>query len=786
MIYYDDKQRFFHLKTQNTSYIFRILPSGHLSQVFYGARIDGRIDIALMVPKHAYELGSSTSYSEESKPFSLNTTLLECPTYGKGDYRDPMVHMAFFDGSRVSDFLYLRHKMVEGKPKLDKLPHAYSDDGQTVQTLLVTLYDEVVDVYVELSYSVFPISDVISRSAKVINGEKEFITLEKMMSFNFDHYDPNFELITLDGAWIKERHVKTRSLGYGITKIDSKKGTSSSDHNPYIALKRKSTDESVGECFGFTLVYSGNFEASVEISPYDFMRVQMGINSFDFSWHLKPKESFQTPEVLMTYSASGLNALSHNFHHIIQNNLINPTWKNKERPILINNWEATYFDFTERKLVKLAKQAKKLGIELFVLDDGWFGKRNNDTRSLGDYSVNKSKLKEGLEGLAMKINRLGLGLGIWVEPEMVSVDSDLYRAHPDWAVQLNNRAPSFGRNQLILDFTRPDVRQYVIDQLRQLFNTARFAYCKWDMNRNFSDIFSNYLETEQQNEFAHRYVLGLYEVLETLTKEYPKMLFESCSSGGNRFDLGMLYYMPQVWTSDNTDPIERIKIQYGTSYAYPLSTMGAHVSQAPHHQTLRRTPLETRFNVAAFGILGYELDLSLLTRVEKNMIKNQVAFYKEHRRLFQFGKFYRLKNPFENNQSLWMVVSEDMKEAMVGYYQTLHEPNYKVEKFKLKGLNPKKTYRVNVKPQWIDLHEMGDLASKALPIKMKARGVIFALLSQYVPLHIEKEQLDYTGSILMHDGITPKQQFSGTGYNELIRLVGDFGSRIYHIKEGTS
>jgi alpha-galactosidase len=589
-------------------------------------------------------------------------------------------------------------------------------------------------------------------------------------------------LLTLDGAWIRERHLHSRPLVFGTVRIDSKKGVSSADHNPFFALRRKHTDELVGECFGFSLVYSGNFEASAEVSPHSLLRVLMGINSFDFEWQLGPMETFVTPEAILTFSNAGLSGMSQNFHRLINRHIIDPAWQEKDRPILLNNWEATGFDFKEAKLLRLARTAKKLGIELFVLDDGWFGKRDDDTTSLGDWIPNLRKLPSGLRGLAAKIHRLGLQFGIWVEPEMISEDSDLYRTHPDWVIRLPDRVPSKGRNQLILDLTRSEVRDHLFEALSSVFAEGQVQYCKWDMNRNFSDMYSLPLGPERQGEFFHRYVLGLYSLLTRLKRRFPEILFESCASGGNRFDLGMLYYMPQTWTSDDTDGIERLFIQYGTSLVYPLSTMGAHVSAVPNMQTIRNTPLETRFNTAMFGLLGYELDLTRCNPFEKKVIRRQVAFYKEHRHLLQFGRFTRMISPFSENDCLWMVSSPQGDEALVGVYQILSKPNGPMQKIPVPGLNPTLVFRIRNRSQYFNLRTFGDLIRHALPIRLRADGTLFNLLANRYLMAAETEDLQVTGDLLPTFGFVPKQPFIGTGYNDRVRLMGDFGSRIYHLR----
>lgn len=780
MILINPENREFHLQTKNSSYIMKVAKSGHLLNLYYGKRIKHKPDFRSLEQSFGIAVGNATTYNPDDPSFDLDTQRLEFPTFGKGDYREAIAHFVFDDGSRISDFHYHSHQVMDEKPELEGLPHTF---GTGLATLTITLYDPVIDVYVELYYTIFEAVDCIARSLKLVNGNKTKVWIDKLMSFNLDFCGAEFEVISLEGKWIKERHINRRKLNKGIFMIDSKRGVSSANHNPFLCLTAEGAGEYHGDCYGFGLVYSGNHQGIVEVNAHDFTRVQMGINPFDFDWTLNYGESFQTPEVIMTYSASGLNSMSQNFHRLIQNHLIDPLWQYKERPIVINNWEATYFKFDEAKLIKLAKAAKELGIELFVLDDGWFGNRNDDTTSLGDWYENIKKLPNGLEGLSRKIKEIGLDFGLWVEPEMVSVDSELYRKHPDWVIQYPHRPPSFGRNQLILDLANPAVTDYLFDTLKDIFTRAKVSYVKWDMNRNFSDHYSKNLPKESQRELHHRYILGLYRLLDRLKKEFPHILFESCSSGGNRFDLGMLYYMPQTWTSDNTDAVERLSIQYGTSLIYPPSTMCAHVNGSISHQVLRVTPVETRFNTAAFGLLGFSLDVTKLSNFDKNAIKAQIQFYKEHRKLLQFGDFYRLKSPFDSNNCIWMVVSPGKDEAILGYYQKMQQPNPGLEIIPLRGLDEESLYQLNNRPQYLNIRIFGELINDYIPFKIKEGGIIHNIISDNYMFELEKEQVECYGDEFMNAGFRPKAQFNGMGYNEQIRYIGDFGSRLYYIKK---
>ena len=496
----------------------------------------------------------------------------------------------------------------------------------------------------------------------------------------------------LSGAWSRERYVKNRILEQGITAIDSMRGNSSHEHNPFMVLKRPNAGETSGEVIGFSLIYSGNFRMQAEVDTHDVTRITVGINPDRFDWKLEPGEEFQTPEAVMVYSDQGLNKMSQTFHRLYAKRLARGYWRDRPRPILNNNWEATYFNFTEDRLVQIASKAKECGVELFVLDDGWFGQRNDDHAGLGDWVANPERLPNGIKGLSERIEAMGIKFGLWFEPEMTNKDSDLYRAHPDWILHTPGRNASHGRYQYVLDFSRKEVVEYIYEMMAKILSEAKVSYIKWDMNRSITECYSVALPADRQGEVFHRYILGVYDLYERLTSEFPEVLFESCSSGGGRFDPGMLYYAPQGWTSDDSDAIERLKIQYGTSLCYPISSMGSHVSVIPNHQVFRKTPLHTRANVAYFGTFGYELDLNSLKEEEIAEVKEQIIFMKKYRKLFQFGDFYRLKSPFEGNETIWMVVSEDKKTAIVGYYRTLNGVNQAYSRIKLQGLDPDMLY----------------------------------------------------------------------------------------------
>lgn len=681
----------FHLQANDTSYVMQIVRSGYLAHLYWGKKIRHYRESN---PLQFFDRGFSPNPDPSDRTFSLDTLPQEYPAYGNTDFRTPAYQVQLENGSMISELRYKTHWIYKGKPKLEGLPATYVENENEAETLEILLEDQLIGLHVTLLYTVYEKWNVITRSVRFDNNGSECIKLLRALSMNVDFPHADYEWLHLPGAWARERAVERRPLVSGTQSVESRRGASSHQHNPFIALLQKGANEDYGEVYGFSLVYSGNFLAQIEVDQFRTARVSIGINPFDFTWLLEPGESFQTPEVVMVYSDRGLNGMSKIYHQLYRTRLARGVYRDRERPILINNWEATYFDFNEEKILRLAKTAAELGIELFVLDDGWFGKRDNDRSSLGDWFVNKQKLPNGLEGLAKNINQMGMQFGLWIEPEMVSVDSELYRNHPDWCLHVPNRPRSEGRNQLVLDYSRKEVCDYIIQVVSDVLASAPISYVKWDMNRHMTEIGSAALPPERQRETAHRYMLGLYRVMEEITSRFPHILFESCSGGGGRFDPGMLYYMPQTWTSDNTDAVSRLKIQYGTSLVYPISAMGAHVSAVPNHQVHRITSLEMRGHVAMSGNFGYELDLTKLSEEEKAIVKQQVAFYKDIRRLVQFGTFYRILSPFEGNETAWMFVAEDKSEAFVAYFRVLAEANAPLSFLRLKGLDPNKDYEI--------------------------------------------------------------------------------------------
>ena len=546
-----------------------------------------------------------------------------------------------------------------------------------------------------LSYTAFEKENVITRSVRVQNQGKEDLRIEKILSACLDMDNENFSMLSLHGTWARERHIQTGELHYGKQVISSARGESSHQEHPFIALVTNGTEQENGKVYAMHFVYSGNFMAETELCQFDNLRMTMGINPEEFSWLLTPGEEFQAPEVVIVYSGNGLGAMTRSYHNFYRNHLIRSKFKYEKRPILINNWEATYFDFNTDKLLDIAREAKKCGIEMLVMDDGWFGKRNSDNCSLGDWKVNEEKITGGLKHLVDEVNKIGLQFGIWFEPEMISPDSDLYRAHPDWAIQIQGREATQSRNQYVLDLSRPEVRDYAYECVASVLRSANIAYVKWDMNRQLSDLGSSYLPKERQQELFHRYVLGVYELQERLVTEFPDLLLENCSGGGARFDPGMLYYSPQIWCSDNTDAVERLMIQEGSALIYPLSVIGAHVSDCPNHSVGRVTPFETRGHVALAGTFGYELDITKIPEEDRALIPEQTATYNKYRHLIQQGEYYRIASYRENHKyDCWALSSQDKKEVLVTYVQVLGVPNSHSRKVFLRGFDPKVTYRL--------------------------------------------------------------------------------------------
>ncbi len=719
-IFVNEQNNQFHLTNGRVSYIFHVMKNGQLGHLYYGKAIRDKADFSYFQVYDNPTAASCHPYADDPA-FSLETIRQEYPVYGTTDFREPALSIRMQNGSHITDFTYKTHKVTEGKPALAGLPHTYAKKAGEAVTLEVTLEDKMLQTELVLTYTIFENLPVITRSSRLQNNGEEPFYIERLMSASVDFPDKEYTMMQLSGTWSRERHVKERQLETGIQSVSSIRGASSHHQNPFLALRRSETTEQQGEVYAFNFVYSSNFLAQAEVDHYDTTRLTIGIHPFRFEWKLEQGEMFQSPEAVMVYSDEGLNGMSHTFHDLYRNHLIPKKWQTETRPVLINNWEATYFDFNEEKLVNIAREAKDLGIELFVLDDGWFGKRNDDTTSLGDWEEDPEKLPDGLGSLAEKVNGLGMKFGLWFEPEMINPVSRLFDEHPDWAIGTPDRHPSLGRSQRVLDFTRPEIVDYLYEKMADIIRKTNLSYIKWDMNRNITEAYSSKLAADKQGEFFHRYILGVYDLYERLTGEFPDVLFESCAGGGGRFDPGMFYYAPQAWTSDDTDAVERLKIQYGTSLAYPLYSMGSHVSAVPNHQTLRKTPLKTRANTAYFGTFGYELNPLELTEEEKQAVREQVGFFKQHRGLIRDGDFYRLKSPFSGNETAWMVVSKDKTEALAGWYKVLAIPNEnKQNTLKLAGLDPDTEYALDES----NASFFGDeLLHRGLPLPTEFNGV---------------------------------------------------------------
>ena len=686
-IIFDNENRIFHLTNNSISYVLQVSEDGYINHLYFGKAVRSYKGSNALIH---YDRGFSGNPSQHilNRVFSLDTQPMEYPSYGLGDFRNPAFVVQLEDGSEISDLRYVSHNIFEGKKKLEGLPATWTKDNSEAITLEIVTRDEVSNLEVILSYTIFNNYDAICRNAKFKNCGENNLKILNASSMCIDFRESNFECISLYGAHINERNIQRVKLHHGCQSIDSKRGMSSHQYSPFMALVRKNTNEDFGEAYGISLIYSGSFAIKAEVDQFDRTRITAGINDFDFAWLLEKNEEFQTPECVMVYSDSGIGKMSKTFYGLYQNNLSRSQHTHKIRPILINNWEATYFDFTEEKILQIAQKGKELGMELFVLDDGWFGKRNNDDSSLGDWFVNKDKIPSGIDGLAKKIKEMGINFGIWIEPEMINENSELYRKHPDWCIQVKNRPHTYSREQLVLDLSRKDVRDYIVEVINDVLKDENISYVKWDANRHLTNIGSMALPPERQRETAHRYVLGLYDIMDRITSARPDVLFEGCSGGGGRFDAGIYYYMPQTWTSDNTDAVCRLKIQQGTSLVFPPISMASHVSVVPNHQVGRITPMETRGNCAMSGNLGYELDITKLSEKEQEEVKKQIAFYKEIRNTIQFGDFYRILNPFEGNETAWNFVSENKEEAVLMYFKVLSEPNCNVTTIKMKGLNP--------------------------------------------------------------------------------------------------
>ena len=732
-------KKLFKLDTKNTSYVMAVVDEEmFLGHVYYGALLN---DYHLGHILRTGEIPFVPSKNNRDRGAFLDTFPMEYPAHGLGDYREDCISIETESGNTGLSLQFVSAEIISGKPALSGLPATFSGnassdgsvscgDKEDCSSLEIICEDSSTGLRAALLYTVFEDCDVITRSVRVINGGEKAFYLKRVFSACLDMDNKDFEVVSLHGGWARERQLQRVPVSHGKFSVESLRGESSHQDHPFAALVTKGTGQEQGEVYAMHFVYSGNFKISVQNDQFDQVRMVMGIHPEDFKWQLKPGEEFQAPEAVLVYSGEGLGRMTRTFHDFYRKHLIRGIYKDKKRPILINNWEATYFDFNTEKLIGIAREASRLGIEMLVMDDGWFGKRNNDDCALGDWTVNEEKLPGGLKYLADEINKLGMKFGIWLEPEMISPDSDLYRAHPDWAIAIPGREGTLSRHQYVLDLTREDVLEHTWESISKVLQSANIEYVKWDMNRQLTDIGSAILPAERMGELYHRYVLGVYELQRRLTEQFPNVLLENCSGGGGRFDPGMLYYSPQIWCSDDTDAIERLKSQEGTALIYPLSTMGAHVSDCPNHILGRTVPFETRGHVALSGTFGYELDVTKISGEERDMIPEQTAMYHKYNDLVREGDYYRIASYRENHYfDCCGVVKKDKKEALFTFVQVLGRPNYHSRKICFKGLAPEKYYR------------------------------------------IEGEDGVYTGHVLMKAGYLVQN------------LTGDFKSRLIHIVE---
>ncbi len=789
------QNRHFILETKQTVYCFRVLDTGHLEHLYYGRKITLPEEkyMEALTEKHAFPPGN-TNVTHGADCFSLEDICLEMSSYGKGDIREPFLEIIHADGSFTSDFLFEKAEITRGKEAYMTLPGSYDEKGE-VEHLCLFLKDAQYDLALELHYYVYEDYDVITRSARLVNESIEPVRLTRLMSLQIDFDTSGFIFTTFTGAWAREMKRTDVRMHSGKHVNASYTGTSSNRANPFVMLGRQETSQDNGDCYGFNLIYSGNHYEAVEVSSFGKTRIVTGINPQSFVFLIGTGACFEAPEAVMCYSHEGYNGMSRHMHEFVREHIVRGEWKHRARPVLLNSWEAAYFDINEHKLLKLARAGKKAGIELFVMDDGWFGTRDDDTQSLGDWEVNRRKLQGGVNGLAQKMKAMGLDFGIWVEPEMVNVKSCLYEKHPEWVLQIPGKPHAEGRNQRILDLTREDVQEYIIEEMSRLFSSAEISYVKWDMNRIFSDYYSSALAPECQGETAHRYVLGLYRCMKELTNRFPDILFEGCAAGGNRFDLGILCYFPQIWASDDTDALCRCEIQTGYSYGYPMSVLGAHVSACPNHQTLRNTPLETRFQTACFGICGYECNFCDMDKEELTAIKAQIALYKEWREVLQTGVFYRGRTFADNsgepestlyqsagNVTEWTCVSQDGEKAVGFLMQKLTIPNTQYDCYKPKGLLPDRLYYFYNRNLKYNMKEFGDLVNTVSPVHIRIDSLVHNMISRFVKLDGETERYCAYGDALMYGGVRLKQSFGGTGYNSEVRYFPDFASRLYFME----
>ncbi len=759
----------FCLSTLHTSYAFRIEEANHLEHLHYGAHIQPGDQGALALAQRHSSLPSATiAYSPDTPNLSLELLRQEVSTLGKGDFGDPFLDLEFSDGCRTCDFIFDSWEILDEKPDLGGLPSALPPDTQEKSVLCIHLKEaNGRRLSLDLFYTVYEECDVITRSARLTNHGREPLTLRRLLSSQLDFDDSDYVLLNFHGSWTSEMHKSVTPCKGKTVISETRLGFSSNRANPFVMLARPDCTETSGEVYGSNLIYSGSHRECAQSGELQRLRLSTGIQPESFAWTLKPGEDFVTPEAVLSYSSKGFEGLSRNYHRFIRGYILRGSWAHKPRPVLLNSWEAAYFNFNEEKLLSMADLAKDVGIELFVLDDGWFGKRNSTKTSLGDWVCNDDKLPHGIQGLSEKIHQKGLQFGIWVEPEAVNMDSDLFRSHPDWTLSVPGQPNSEGRNTRLLDYANPQVIDYIYEALCKVFSQG-VDYVKWDMNRGISDCYSPYLPKNRQGETGHRFLLGLYDLLNRLTKAFPHILFESCASGGNRADLGMLCYMPQFWASDNSDALCRQRIQTNYSYGYPLSVLGCHVSSIPNHQTLRETPLATRYEVAALGILGYELDLEKLREDELFDIREQICHYKSMREWTLGADLLRIRTGEGGHWSL-MAISPDKRHAAIMTMQELLQPGSPIYVLKTRGLKEDGLYHFASRPAMLNIKPLS------------GRFTSFSSDVPFVRMPRETESYTLYGSLLNHGGIRLKSDFNGHNLDEDTRCYIDYSTRFYHL-----
>lgn len=760
------------ISTNNTSLILNVDEVKKVNIVYYANKIESLLGAKSLIRTYPYIEGCEVSYDKNHNNISLNRQKNIVSTVGKGDNFSPSLSLKRDDCS-VFDFIYDSFTILN-EYKLDSLPtpHDYSEVGK------LTLKETKLNILLNIYFFVYADCDVIGVSEELINNEEKDILINKISSLQLPLVNEDYELITTFGCWAGELNVQKEKVTRGKKVIESLCGYSSNRHNPSFLIREGNCSFNSGNVYGFNLVYSGNFENSIEMDAFENIRIQLGISSYEFNKVVKQKESFTSPMAVMTYTDSGINSMSFNFHRFVNQHVIEKQFYKRNREIVYNNWEATSFNFTESKIHSLMKKASKLGVELFVLDDGWFSTRNNDTSGLGDWNINTKKLPSGLKGLSDYAKKLNMKFGLWMEPEMVNEDSELYRNHPDYVISDNIHEKSYGRNQLVLDLSKKEVQDYVYKSVFDTLKSADISYLKWDCNRNITDYLN------KSGTFFFDYITGLYSVLEKLRKDFPDVLFENCASGGNRFDLGMLSYFAQSWQSDDTDSYQRIYIQEGAGLFYPLSTLSNHVACKVSNQMLRYTYFDTKFNVACFGVLGYELDLDDLSKLDIENIKAQIAYYKEHRDVFQWGRFYT--DSFISDRLEKIVQVKNESETIVARYQTIQKPFPKEAHLKAFDLDKNKLYEYTSRKEMIPLKKFGGLINYVSPIHINPEGSIITVISKYKGMDSEVDSGICYGSSLMSTGPVLSQEWSGVGYDERVRFVSDFGARIYLIKEYTN